>query len=385
MTSFLDLNDDCLERLFGFCDVASIVSLSRVCKRLNLIISDQQFPKQTTFNCTIRSYACEEKASEILKCIGKYLIELKICQTTEIFMFYRFLGNNIGQRIRRLSITSPHISEISIRAIEPILMNLEELELRIANTDFSDDDIELQSRCPHLRRLHLQWDTSFIQNTAKWNNLESLTLGDNEYITDDIFLEFMQNNPQLKQLKIGAFNCMVKLNDIAQYLVNLEKLILFQNYSNLSVENILTLQRLENLKQLMLRNVQENDFEGILNNLTKLNGLTDVRIQAQFDQCSDDDIFEPNHQSILGIALEMQNLQVFGISFCKLKTEIIVDFIRFCDHLREIHIHDCDVNFTPQMIKNIVNARKAIRNRCDPLNIFVDFIDDTVKEVNKYF
>lgn len=382
MTELLDLNDDCLERVFDNCDIETLVSLSKVCKRLNALVTQIEFPKQTTFNCTIRSYACEERVCEILDSIGRYLVELKICQTSEIFLFYRFLGREIGDRIRKLSITTPHISETSLQAIEPVLWRLEELELRITNTDLSDDDLDLQSRCPNLRRLHVQWDTSFERNSGTWNRLEELSLGDNEYIVNETFLKFMQNNVQLRKLKIGAFNCDVHLNEIAQHLTNLEQLVLFQNYSDLSADSILELQRLSHLKHLILRNVEATDFEGIVNNATKLNGLIELRVQAQFDQCSDDDIFEPKHQTILGIALEMPQLQVFGISFSKLQNETIVEFLRFADNLREIHIHDCDFMLTPDVITAIISARKTTRNRVDPLLIFVDSIDEGISDVS---
>ncbi|XP_031621765.1 uncharacterized protein LOC116339836 [Contarinia nasturtii] len=381
MTEFLDLNDDCLEHIFNFCDVETTVSLSKVCKRLNALVTQIQFPKQTTFSCTIRSYECEEKARNIIEAIGKYIVTLKLCQTSEIFLFYQFLGRVIGDRIRKLSIVTPHISDTSLQAIEPVLRRLEELQLRIANTDLSDDDLALLTRCPNLQRLHIQWDTSFLQNTGTWNRLEELSLGDNEYIANDTFSEFMQNNQQLRKLKIGAFNCDVELKDIATYLANLEQLVLFQNYSDLSADSILELQRLTHLKRLILRNVEANHFGGVVNNVTKLNFLSELQIQAEFNQCSDDEIFEPKQKNIVKIALEMPQLQVFGISFCKLKEETIVEFIRFADNLRKIHIHDCDFMLTPDNIDAIINARKTIRNRVDPLIIFVDFIDEGITDL----
>lgn len=383
MTEFLDLNDDCLEHVFDYCNVEAIVSISKTCKRLNAMMTHTLFPKQTTFSCTISSYACEEKVFEILDCVGKYLIELKICQTSEIFLFYRFLGRSIGDRVRKLSIVTPHISETSLQAIEPVLWRLEELELRITNTDINDDDLDLQSRCPNLKRLHIQWDTSFMRNTGNWQQLEELSLGDNEYIVDETFTEFMQNNPQLRKLKIGAFNCDVRLKDVANHLANLEQLVLFQNYSDLSADSILELQRLTHLKRLILRNVESDDFEGIVNNATKLSGLIELRIQAQFDQCSEDDIFEPKQQNIIGIALEMPQLQVFGISFAKLQDNTIIEFLRFADKIREIHIHDCDFVLGTENINAIIDARKTIRNRDDPLLIYVDYITDDLADVSQ--
>lgn len=383
MTELLDINDDCLEHVFNFCDIETIVNISKVCKRLNALITRIQFPKHITFTCTIRSYECEERVCEILNYIGKYLIELKICQTSEIFLFYRFLGHSIGDRIRKLSIVSPHISEMSLQAIEPVLRRLEELELRIANTDISDDDLDLQSRCPNLIRLHIQWDTSFIQNSGHWHSLQRLSLGDNEYIVDDTFCDFMQNNSQLRQLKIGAFNCNVRLTDIALYLINLERLVVFQNYSDLSANRILDLERMTHLRQLILRNVDQMEFEAIVKNATKLNELIELQIQVEFDQCSDvDEIFEPKQQIMINLAIEMPQLQVFGISFCKFEDQTVVEFLRIADNLKEIHIHDCDFILSPDNINAIINVRTKNPNRIDPLIIYIDYIDDILLEVS---
>ncbi|XP_055316664.1 uncharacterized protein LOC129576118 isoform X1 [Sitodiplosis mosellana] len=382
MTELLDLNDDCLDSVINFCDVETVVSVSKVCKRLNLLVTTNHFPRQTKFKCTIRSNECEEKARDILDCIAKYLVELNICQTSEIFLFYGFLGRSIGDHIRRLTIEAPFISDTSLQAIEPVLRRIEELKLHISSTVPDDDDLMLQSRCPNLRRLHIQWDTSFTQNTGTWTRLEELSLGDNEYIDNDTMVEFMQNNPQLRKLKIGAFNCELQLHDIAMHLTNLEQLVLFQNYSDLSADSILDLQPLTHLKRLILRNVKASDFEGIVNNVTKLNGLIDLQLQAQFDQCTDDEYFEPKHENIVRIALEMPQLQVFGISFSQLKEETIVEFLRFADNLREIHIHDCDFMLTPENIDVIINARNTTttRNRTKKLVTFVDCIDEGIIE-----
>lgn len=384
MTELLDLNDDCLEHVFDWCDIETIMNLSKVCKRFNALVTQALFPKQTTFTCTIRSYECEERVCEILNCIGKYLVELKLCQTSEIFLFYQFLGQSLGERMRKLSIVSTHISEMSLQAIEPVLRRLEELELRIANTEISDDDLDLVSRCPNLRRLHIQWDTSFIQNSGHWHSLERLSLGDNEFIDGETFCEFMQNNAQLRQLKISAFSCNICLNDIALYLVNLERLVLFENYSNLSAKTIIDLAPMHSLRRLILRNVEHLNFEAIITNAAMLNQLIELQIQAKFDQCSDtDEAFEPNQQTIVNTAIHMPQLQVFGISFCKLKDQTVVEFLRIASNLKEIHIHDCDFILSPENINAIINVRIKNPNRIDPLFIHVDYVDDILLEVSQ--
>lgn len=383
MTELLDLNDDCLDRIFDFCDVETIVALSEVCVRFEKIVTQWQFPKQTQFKCLIRSYECEEHASKIIRSIGIHLMELSIIQTSEIFLFYRCITSFVGANIRKLSITSPHLSEMSFEALAPILSRIEELELRIANTDMDDDDINVRSRCPNLRRLHILWDTSFEQNARSWPRLENLSLGDNAYITEETFIEFMQNNRQLTRLKFGALECEIKLRNIAENLLNLGELIVFQNYSDLSPESLIELRQLTNLQRIALRNVSHRHFNQILQSLPKLNALIDVRIQAEFDQFSDDDLFKPSADSIISLATLMPRLQVFGISFSAIQSQTLIDFLQLAQNLREIHVHDSDIDFTPVLFQRIVDTRKSIRNRSDPLKIFVDYIDEDDIELNR--
>lgn len=184
-------------------------------------------------------------------------------------------------------------------------------------------------------------------------------------------------------MKIGCYNCEVQLQDIAQYLANLEQLVIFQNYSDLSPDSILELQRLTHLKRLTLRHV-ESDFEDIVNNATKLIGLVELQVQASFDSGGDDDYYEPTPQSIIGIALQMPQLQVFGISYCKVKDETILEFLKFTDNLREFHIHHCDFELTPEIIKAVISARDKNRNRINPLIIYVNQIDDNLLEVSHF-
>lgn len=70
------------------------------------------------------------------------------------------------------------------------------------------------------------------------------------YISDDTFRDFMHNDPQLRKLKIGAFSGDFhnQLEDIVQHLINLNQLVIFQNYSDLSVDSDLELVRLRHLQ-----------------------------------------------------------------------------------------------------------------------------------------
>lgn len=142
------------------------------------------------------------------------------------------------------------------------------------------------------------------------------------------------------------------------------------------------MQRLTNLKRLYLRDVK-TDFEDIVNNATKLNGLVELQVQAYVHSGGGYRCYEPNPPSIIQkIAFQMPQLQVFGISYCKVKDETISEFLKFTDNLREFHIHHCNFELTPGNIEAVISARNKSRNRIDPLVIYVDHIDDNLLEVS---
>lgn len=373
MVELVHLNDSCLEHIFNYCDVQTIVSLSEVCKRFNAIVTSIHFPKQTKFIAD----AClsEEESVEIFKCIGKYLIELEIHDALNSPEFYHTVGYAVGDQIRKFTLIKEDMSESLLQTLDPVLQRLDELKLIIIED--SNETLELRARCPNLRRLHIQWNTPFT-NTEHWPRLEEFTLGDNEFISAERFREFMQNNPELRKLKIGCFNCDLQLGDIARYLINLEELIIFQSYSNLSPESITELQRLTHLKKLILRNIA-NDFEDIARNATNLNGLIELQLEANYESFSDYEYFELNAQCLIDIALRMPQLQVFGISYCKLTNETVIAFLQFTKNLREIHIHAFEFELTPDTINAIINARNENSDRNGPLT---DYISDEIRDVS---
>lgn len=375
MTELLDLNDNCLEHVFNYCDAQTIVSLSKVCKRFNAIVTTIHFPKQTKF---VADPSIDEQESiEIFNCIGQNLIELEIHDAFNSLEFYQVIQRTVGESIRKFTLFREQMSEELLQTLEPMLQHIDDLELHIIED--CNDALELHARCPNLKRLHIQWNTPFT-STEYWPQLEEFTLGDNEFIGEEQFREFMQNNPQLKKLKIGCFNCDVQLEEIAQHLINLEELTVFQNYSNLSPDSILELQQLPHLKRLTLRSIS-SDFEDIAKNTTKLSGLIELQLQAEFESCMDVEYFEPNPQCFINIASEMPQLQVFGVSYCKLKNETILEFLQLAENLRGIHVHSCDFELTEDTINAIVEARKKITEQNGPLIMHTDYLNEGINEV----
>lgn len=320
----------------------------------------------------------EEECVEKLNSMGQSLIELEIHDASNSLKFYQMISSSVGEQIRKFTLFRANLTEDLLQTLEPILQHLDELELHII--DDCKDALELRARCPNLKSLHIQWSTPFT-NTENWPQLEEFTLGDNEFIRDEQFREFMQNNPQLKKLKIGCFHCDVQLEDIAQYLPNLEELIIFQNYSNLTSDNILELQKLPHLKRLILRNVA-NDVEDITDVVTQLKGLTELQLQVEVEPCLDTEYYDYTPHRLTDIAQEMPRLQVFGISYCKLESETLLDFLGIAENLREMHIHACDFTLTADIINAIIENRNEMAKQNGPLILHTEHFSDDILDVS---
>lgn len=372
----LDINDFCLTHIFDYCGIETLVSISKVCKRLNALTTNFHFPKKTAFTYSRWTHD-QQKLDEILQCIGKYLVILKIRHPDSIEI-YRLIGNLVGDRIRELTIDTEHLSEEMMQPLNAILRHVEKLNIFVGEDQ--NGYVELHSRCPNVRQLHIQWNTPFSQNTGHWPHLEKFVIGDNEYFDRRDFVDFMKNNPQLRILKIGCFNCVTCLHDISNHARQLEDLTIFQNYSDLAPNKLYLLKDMTHLKNLTFRCV-ENDLDDIFHQLTKLETVTKLHIQAKFDGREDEDYLEPIPQNITAIALNMPQLEEFGIANCKLKAETVLEFLRFGLSLRRIHIHECDFEFKPEDIEKIAKIRSKRRNQINPLILYVTTWDENVQNV----
>lgn len=377
MIELLDINDFCLSKIFNYCDVESIITVSKVCTRFNIIASEFHFSKQTKLcydlNNGFENFIC------IVNCIGQYLIELKISAGQEHIplSFFEFLGRSIGDRIRKLSLVSfRKMDRSSLQAMSPILQRLEELEIDLKCPYFQFNKLELDLLCPNLRRLQMFGGTFYWFCNDRWPNLVKLSL-ENAY-GGSSFLTFMEKNPQIQELEFRDENEYfppTKLHEITLRLRQLERLVL----TDMSANEIQELQQLQHLRRLTLRNMKRDNFENIISVVMELDELIELQIQNA-------ESFEPKHQTVLEIARRMPNVQVFGISWCNLTDEIVLEFLRNARNLRQFHIHHCDFddNLTQHKIGAIINAREQIPDVPAPLimRIYKTTGKDYISNVN---
>lgn len=376
-TTLTDLNSDCLLKLFEYCDLETLSALAEVCRTLGDLIGAEIFPKHREFECYFYSGEHVQRQMKLLGNVGPHLHKLVIRISCDLerenyLPFFKYVASCIGQGIRELEIMSPILPADLIAVLRPVFHRLESLNVNCTDTSDYDYNIDCCSMCPNLLHLQMQGDMSFIPNAEPWPKLESLALGDNEFVSDETMHRFLTNNPQVKRLKVSTFNADLLIEDVVEALPNLEQWIIFKNNSDLLASNATLLQRLKRLSDLKILRIHEDDFNGIVDALAKCTELRHLKIQVEHEGY-EEYLFEPDERSIIAVAAELRKLETFDISCCKLKESFVCDFIKFAPaSLRELHLHNCEVSLTASSIRRIahvISLRKSGEDTVTPFKI----------------
>lgn len=386
-----DLNSDCLLKIFEYCDLEMLSSLADVCEILRTIIRSEIFPKFRQFECGFYGRVHVKKPMKLISNIGQYLQKLTICIACDLdqenyIPFFKYIVSWIGHDIRELIITSPVLPADLIAVLRPVFSRLESLKVCCENNDF-DYNIDFCSMCPNLLHLQMQGDMSFLPNAEPWPKLESLALGDNEFICNETIERFLANNPQVKRLKVSTFNADVLIEEVVESLPGLEQWVIFQDNSDLLASNAILLQKLKQLNDLKILRIYSDEFNGIVKALGKCAKLRHLKIQA-YSEGYEESLFKPDQQNILSVAGELQELETLDISCCKLTESFVIDLIKFARaDLKELHLHNCEVCLTGHFIRRIAqvislrtsgNDVQALKI-CAPEHLFEDI--DAVRAV----
>lgn len=355
-----DMNSDCLAELFEYCDLETLSSLADVCEILRGIIRSEMFPKFRQFEFSFDGCERVEKPKKLISNIGPYLHKLTIRISCDLehenyIPFFKYIVSWIGHDIRELIISSPVLPADLIAVFRPVFSRLESLKVSCENIDF-DYNIDCCSMCPNLLHLQMQGDMSFLPNAEPWPKLESLALGDNEFICNATMRRFLANNSQVKRLKVSTFNADLLIEEVVESLPNLEQWVIFQNNSDLLASNAVLLQQLKRLFDLKILRIHTDEFNGIVTALAKCAKLRHLKIQA-YHEGYEERLFKPDHKNILAVVGELQDLETFDISCCQLSETFVIDLIKFARAgLKELHLHNCGFILTGPLIRRIAQV-----------------------------
>lgn len=256
-------------------------------------------------------------AKNYLKILGAQIQSLSWCCQTNGNDVLNTIAEYCGKTLLSLRSEYPHTNWTNIL---PHLTALEKLDVEISNlTNF-----ELHLPLKHLRLVFgMRPDPVnawFIQNFPQ---LESFTLNFMKNLTNDMVIDFLNLNPQLRCLKIHyCFKVGTDIfNDIGRRLPHLEE-IGFESNSNITFdENIRQLRHLKKLKSLSLAaNVPVDEVMQLL-----------VENQIPIEQLAIDGINDnlANAPAIEGL---------IKLSVCSLSDEDLLSVVNKHPNLQDLHV-----------------------------------------------
>lgn len=385
--SLLDLDDDCLIQIFENCDVETLLSLHDTCRCFRDIVKQYHFPKTEKFVCEIHHDSNWNQFRRIAVHTGKYLKHFHIDvrhnmeryeeEVRDTYLPYlKEFAKFIGDNIRCFYIDVECIPNSWMPALGPILSHVETIIITTNNRQF-EFDFDIHSRAPKLKHLRIQGNYGMEANCQKYNLLESVAIGDNEFVSYEAIVRLMRLNPQIKRFKVAAFNADLQVGDIAEHLPNLEELILFQSDSDLNASTVHTLQRFKKLQNLRLMRIDPGDFDGILAGLPALINLRALKVQLNTDYYEEITFSKEN---FISIARNIENLEEFSIANCPLDAKTMMDFVKCAENLKTLHVHDCTIELNVDMIRQLGQLRlKNKKTKNNSLKVYSRCNDDQVR------
>lgn len=369
-----DLNEDCLLKLFEYCGIETLLTLCDVCQMLRDLIITTVLPKVKEYDCCL--YCDGDRSKKIIKTIGPYLTRLDI-KCYEFFRkenyesYLKDFAVNIGENIREMTLILPDFPSGLIDILAPSFKRLESLKI-CTRYNKQKNDIDFRAACPNLLHFYMGMETTFAANTGKWGRLESFSMGDNchKSITKTTLLEFMSNNPQLKRLKISTRDGVWKISDVIDRLPNLEQWTIMHDGGDFKAD-VHFLDDFKHLVDLRIMRIPTVNFDAIVAELPKCRKLRHLKLQACNSSMA---VFRPNQSHIFGLAHRLKHLESFEISYCRLDSSLVLEFIQVAVGLKELHIHNCWVELTEEFIQNIISIRLSLKlgKDAEPLKICDD-------------
>lgn len=381
------LNDDCLEKLFEFCDLNTIMCLLEVNKRFNGLIHQYGFRHITSFEIDF-SKKTLLNVRKALKCIGRHINKLKInvCDGWEIDLLKRLrIENLIGNNLRELTVCYGWEHTLNLIDWQSSLHGLKSLEI----LTYKMNRIDLQEVCPNLNRLVLHDLEEFMIPTTTWPTLKSFALNIHlEGQTLNEFNSFLENNPQLECVEFSAW--LFDWQTITNQLLNLS--IKAMCINALFIHQALDFSFLTSMRQLSSLKIvisEFDDFNDVLNLLNLVTQATELReLELEIHGCA---YFSHEELDLLNNEIcnmqRMMRLEKLILYAIVMKATTVVEIVRHAKHLMVLSIQNCEGLYTDisqTFVDELLEARKLHQNQNSALELAVDEeVNNLLKELRK--
>ncbi|XP_058827002.1 uncharacterized protein LOC131686982 [Topomyia yanbarensis] len=342
--NILDLNDDCLELVFGRFKLEELITLAKTCTRFSAIAGNVVKRNKQYFSHWIyMPKPCY--FSDFLKTFGYVLEHLTVSHCVEI--------NLIAMHCTNLKeLTVGHCSLNSLTFEPESLLGFESLErFSIIWSEISPYFIERLKKLRNLQRLDLSYSYFLTESLHNLTNLKHLNLR-GTLVTDECFSCLARNNPDLEQLNISDCNQLSakSIQCIAKYMTKLTYLSWSQWYLNEPYECSTDRQQIVESRLLKQLVIEDNNYgTGAIDYL--------LRSLAKFDQLEQ---LELKNQRIYdyGLICNLANLRIFKYLYNGSSVNDF-EFAKLCakENFIEVHISGRELS-EEQLVKFIVKNRR---------------------------
>lgn len=295
----LNLNDDCLQRIFKCFFLHDLIQLSQVCTKFRDLIGCYNFPKVKSY----RIYTLDTSLKLITKTmerIGPYLIDLHIDYQHTDFEDSKYLREDYEERVTQ-------------KIVQYLCNDLKMLTISYNSVKFFPNKI-LDLLAPVLRRITvLKWNATSTCKTMQCLcsiclNLTKLSLLNRQYSCEHcvkinnqfwpkltflqtyqyfermatdcmaIFNDFLKSNPQLERMQIANMS-RSSLDASSKYSINLKYLELLQNRKNIGMfDSYSIIKGFQKLEYLILREERILRPKEFFERITLLRKLKKLRL-----------------------------------------------------------------------------------------------------------
>lgn len=235
MTTFLTMNDDCIEAVLEWLDWDNLASISKTCKRLHVLANEffqRKYPAAHINIWNLGDGVVLIPRTPWARTFSHLIKDVRI--SGEDINIYRRLAKSVHKQLRALHISSRLLSEEYIDCIVDQIEHVETMTLddcMVAN----ELHFTVLQYCKNMKRLHLkgflfedlekkglkyQW----LQHT--YRHLELLQLDDIKKEQHHNLIEFLRRNTTIKAFLSREMHCFAVTNVIIDANAQLDDLLL---------------------------------------------------------------------------------------------------------------------------------------------------------------
>lgn len=393
------LNDFCFLQVIMLLDLDSVINLYEACKKFKAFIDQHNcFKRFTAFtlDTSKTSPAFLNKNCRRLRYIGQHITDLvaegsttaRINPNPHLEMLRRFFTSSHLQRAK--FVNNRLCADGRIHIVAPILRNLESLEVIDLRNYYvyppRSCDIDFERICPNLVKLTLRNHIPFVCCCKPLPRLKHISTLGNRFDYSADLASFIQQNPQLISLESFAFDDVIRV--VADHVPTLEKLHLASPIygafvrkagdpmARISIiEDIGRLQQLTEIKVDMFY-FDVSEFEIIVDRLASLSRLRRMKLCGDnYDRMSDADQRQNFERSLIRLARQLNDLEMFAIDRLFVDPATIINFIRIAT-LNKLKMffyrQSLSGNLVSQLVSDIVNALRLYQApSTEPLKLFL--------------